>query len=404
MRLEVNPISGTALPPGAPRPPRSMNEETVRVLLLEDSPSDALLIRETLGDSPGRFAVTHVERLAAAVEHLSRHEVDVILCDLGLPDAAGLEAAQGMRSAAPAQALIVMTRNNDEETAAEALRQGAQDYLIKGNISTYSILRSIRFAISRQRAQSDIELIRRRQLRLRDEFISNVSHELRSPLSAIHQFARILADEIPGALNEEQSQYTAIILKNAGQLAAMIDNLLEVTRIQAGKLTIRQQCMLPEKLVFDTVRSFQSAAELKGIRLCTELDVNLPPAYADPLRVRQVLENLLSNAVQFTPEGGTVLVRARLNPAAPAFLILEVSDTGCGIEPEVLQRVFERLAHAPKHDSAGRRGLGLGLYICRELVSRQGGNIWAESDFGKGATFRFTVPVYFPDDRHISVI
>jgi CheY-like chemotaxis protein len=152
MRSEVNPLSRTALSPGASPRLGNMDEETVRVLLLEDSPSDALLIREALRDCPGHFAVTHVERLDAAIEHIAHHEADVILCDLDLPDASGLEAAQGMRSAAPSLPLIVMTRNHDEAKAAEALRQGAQDYLNKDDISNHSILRVIGFAIQRQRA------------------------------------------------------------------------------------------------------------------------------------------------------------------------------------------------------------------------------------------------------------
>jgi len=131
-----------------------MDEDTVRVLLLEDSPSDALLVREALRDCPENFAVTHVESLAAAVEHVARHGSDVALCDLGLPDASGLEAAQGLRSVAPALALIVMTRNHSEELAAEALRQGAQEYLRKDDISGHSILRAIRLAIRSQRTQS----------------------------------------------------------------------------------------------------------------------------------------------------------------------------------------------------------------------------------------------------------
>src|SRR5437660_985821 len=116
MRLEVDPLPGIAIPPRSPSK-RNMHDDTVRVLLLEDSPSDALMISEALRDCPGRFAITHVERLAAAVEHIAHHEADVVLCDLGLPDATGLEAARGLLSVAPALALIVMTRNQDSEIA-----------------------------------------------------------------------------------------------------------------------------------------------------------------------------------------------------------------------------------------------------------------------------------------------
>jgi len=378
--------------------------EVVRVLLLEDSPADAFLIQETFSECPGNFKITHVDRLSSALEFITHNEVDVALCDLGLPDATGLEAARSLRTAAPDVALIVMTRNDDEDTAAEALRHGAQDYLVKGQLSNHSILRSLRFAMKRQKTQVDTERIRAQQIQLKDEFLSNVSHELRSPLAAMHQFAKILEDEIPGKLNIEQQQYTGIILKNARQLESMIDDLLEVTRIQAGKLTVEPQCISLQDAVSDTIKSFLPAAKSKGILMCAELGGEMPLAYADPTRVRQILENLVTNAIKFTPEGGAVWIRAGINQQDPTMLTLEVSDTGCGIAAEGLQKIFERLYQEPDQERASRKGLGLGLYICRELVTRQGGQIWVESRRGKGSTFYFTVPVYSLHDLIAPVI
>src|SRR5882762_1293089 len=237
MRLENSKTLSEMPAPPAP-PDISAVSDVTRVLLLEDSPNDAWLIQEIFSECPGNFKVTQVDRLSWALEHVVRNEVDVVLCDLSLPDASGLEAPLSLRAAAPAVALIVMTRNNDEEIAAEALRHGAQDYLVKGDLSNHSLLRSVRYAIKRQQTQVDTERIRAQQIQLKEEFLSNVSHELRSPLAAMDQFARILEDEIPGPLNGEQKQYIGIILKNGRQLESMIDDLLEVTRLQAGKLTV----------------------------------------------------------------------------------------------------------------------------------------------------------------------
>jgi len=393
MRLETSKSLPEIHLPSA-QPGASAAPDVTRVLLLEDSPDDAWLIQEIFSECPGNFKVIQVERLAWALEHVVRNEVDVVLCDLSLPDAAGLEAPLSLRSAAPSVALIVMTRNNDEEIAAEALRHGAQDYLVKGDLSNHSILRSVRYAIRRQQTQVDTERIRAQQIQLKEEFLSNVSHELRSPLAAMHQFARILEDEIPGPLNGEQRQYVGIILKNGRQLESMIDDLLEVTRIQAGKLTVEQQCISLQDAVSDTIRNFLPAAKARGILLCAELGDELPLAFADPIRVRQVLENLVTNAIKFTPEGGAVWIRVAMNQHDPTSLTLEVSDTGCGIAPESAQKIFERLYQEPDHDRESRKGLGLGLYISRELVVRQGGKIWVESIRGKGSTFFFTVPAW----------
>lgn len=393
MNLEKSKMLSEMSAPPAP-PEACETPDITRVLLLEDSPDDAWLIQEIFSECPGNFKVTQVDRLAWALEHVVRNDVDVVLCDLSLPDASGLEAPLSLRSAAPAVALIVMTRNNDEDTAAEALRHGAQDYLVKGDLSNHSLLRTVRYAIKRQQTQVDTERIRAQQIQLKEEFLSNVSHELRSPLGAMHQFARILDDEIPGPLNGEQKQYIGIILKNGRHLESMIDDLLEVTRLQAGKLTVEPQCISPQDAVSDTVRNFLPAAKARGILLCAELGDELPLAYADPIRVRQVLENLVTNALKFTPEGGAIWIRVAMNQHDPALLTVEVSDTGCGIAPEATQKIFERLYQEPDHDREARKGLGLGLYISRELVARQGGKIWVESVRGKGSTFFFTLPVW----------
>jgi len=385
-------VTEVSAPP--PSPNGAAAADITRVLLLEDSPDDAWLIQEIFSECPGNFKVTQVNRLSWALEHVVRNEVDVVLCDLSLPDASGLEAPLSLRAAAPAVALIVMTRNNDEEIAAEALRHGAQDDLVKGDLSNHSLLRSVRYAIKRQQTQVDTERIRAQQIQLKEEFLSNVSHELRSPLAAMDQFARILEDEIPGPLNGEQKQYIAIILKNGRQLESMIDDLLEVTRLQAGKLTVEPQCISLQDAVSDTIKNFLPAARGRGILLCAELGEELPPAYADPIRVRQVLENLVTNAIKFTPEGGAVWVRVAMDQHDPASLTLEVSDTGCGIAPESVSKIFERLYQEPDHDREARKGLGLGLYISRELVVRQGGRIWVESVRGKGSTFFFTIPAW----------
>jgi two-component system cell cycle sensor histidine kinase/response regulator CckA len=246
----------------------------------------------------------------------------------------------------------------------------------------------------RKAAEEALEQIRRDEMRFKDEFLSHVSHELRSPLTAIKQFTTILLGGLAGELNKEQHEYQEIILKNVRQLQSMIDDLLEVTRLQTGKLTIELENVSVSNAVSDSFNTLQETARGKGVTLSSDLPPGLPSAHADQTRVRQILIILLDNAIKFSPPNSAVHVQARLLEEDPHFLLLEVSDTGCGISPEMAEKIFERLYQESEPIQASRKGLGLGLYICKELVTRQGGQIWVERRTEQGSTFSFTLPAF----------
>jgi PAS domain S-box-containing protein len=250
----------------------------------------------------------------------------------------------------------------------------------------------------RKEAERALEQSRADQLQFKDDFLSHVSHELRSPLTAIKQFTSILLSGLAGELNKEQREYQEIVLKNVRQLQSMIDDLLEVTRLETGKLTVEPESASIANAVTDTFDTLQGTARAKGVTLSCDLPPDLPRAYADQTRLRQILILLLDNAIKFTPDGGAVIIQARALQDDPRLLLIEVSDDGCGISPEMAGRVFERLYQTSPATVASRNGLGLGLYICKELVTRQGGSIWVERRPQKGTTFSFTLPVFSLDD------
>jgi PAS domain S-box-containing protein len=246
----------------------------------------------------------------------------------------------------------------------------------------------------RKRAEEALEQGAKDQIRFKDEFLSHVSHELRSPLTAIKQFTTILLNGLAGELNKEQREYQQIVLKNIRQLQAMIDDLLDVTRAEAGKLGVNPESTSVADAVTDSLNTLRVSSEAKGVSLVSELPPDLPAVHADQTRLRQILIILLDNAIKFTPEGGTVRIRARVQEGDAEFVVLEVSDTGCGMSAEASERVFERLYQVEQPSQASRKGLGLGLFICKELVTRQGGKIWVKSDALGGSTFSFTLPVF----------
>ena len=241
-------------------------------------------------------------------------------------------------------------------------------------------------------AYFELDASRQEQLELKDQVLSHVSHELRTPLTAAIQFVAILRRGLAGELQPEQKEYVDDIERSLKQLRKMIADLLETARADSGKLTIDLQRIELQESVVDIVRTLRASTEEKGITLDADVPYMLPAVAGDPARIRQVLTNLVDNAQKFTPSGGSITIRAGV--FNDEFVSVSVTDTGRGIAPEEHQRIFSRLGQVDDNSAESRKGLGLGLFICREIVRRHGGDIGVESRLGSGSTFYFTLPKY----------
>ena len=378
--------------------------ENIKILLIEDNPGDTRLIQEMLKEAEDpSFLLLCASRLSEGISLLSESEIDLLLVDLSLPDCEGLETFRKIHEEDPEIPAVVLTSFKDEELAVKAVSEGAQDYLVKGEISPHSLVRSIRYAMERQKMLVTLKRDRQQQLDLKNRFLSYVSHELRSPLTAIYQFSTILSDGLAGSLSPKQDEYLKIILRNVNQLRTMIDELLEATRAETGKLSVEPRCISLEDVIRETLSTIQSIAVAKGIFLCADILSTLPPVYADPERIRQILINLMDNGIKFTPEKGQVTLRAYLFEEDPNYLCVEISDTGCGISTEGTRLIFERHYQEPSNRDMNQKGLGLGLYICRELITLHGGRIWVKSQLGNGSTFYFTLPIFYSRESSFPV-
>jgi PAS domain S-box-containing protein len=254
---------------------------------------------------------------------------------------------------------------------------------------------SFRNISERQQAErlAIVEVLQRHQLRIKDEFLTHVSHELRTPLTAMREFTTILLDGLAGELRPEQRDYLGIILRNADELRSMIDDLLEAARSEMARLTVRPTRVALPVIIDEVIAHHAATARAKGIRLRTDLRSDVPPASADPIRVRQILGNLIGNALKFTPEGGQITVHARLAPE-PGAVQVSVADSGPGVPAESVDRLFDYMYQGPNTVDLPRRGFGIGLHLCKDLVTRQNGRIWVDSAPGRGSTFCFTLPVH----------
>jgi signal transduction histidine kinase len=245
-----------------------------------------------------------------------------------------------------------------------------------------------------RRRAAESEESRKQQLSMKDQLLSNVSHELRTPLTAVYQFVTLLLDGIPGKLNVEQKQYLEIALRNVKQLQTMVRDLLDTARVDSGKLAVHLRGVSLCRVVHETIGSFLTDARARSIALTEDIPNDLPFVHADPHRLNQILTNLIDNAIKFTPENGGITVRARVCEEDDSFVRVSVQDTGCGISPDHAEKIFDRLYQEERALATNRKGLGLGLHITKELVSRHGGRIWVESEPNKGSAFHFTLPVF----------
>ena len=371
-----------------------MTHPSTHVLLIEDNAGDADLVRLRLVESNPMIDVECVHRLADGIQSLQQKPPSLVLLDLNLPDSQGAETFRKVLEKAPEVPVVILSGQDDQALALKALHQGAQDYLLKGGLTSADLDRAMRYAVERQALLHSLEMSRKQQLEFKNQFLSHVSHELRTPLTCIHQYVTILLDGLAGEVSAEQRDHLNTVLKSVNQLGAMVRDLLEAARAESGKISLERRCVSIDELARSAVEMMQAIARQKGVGLELAVEAAVPLVYADPDRVLEVFINLLDNAIKFTPSDGAVNVQACRIPTDPDFVCVSIADTGTGISPEARSLIFERLYQDPNAVDNNRKGLGLGLYIAKELIALHGGRIWVASDGASGSTFSFTLPLY----------
>jgi signal transduction histidine kinase/CheY-like chemotaxis protein len=262
----------------------------------------------------------------------------------------------------------------------------------------FRVISSIRDVSERKRTQRHIEEQNRklelrnreveRATRMKSKFLASMSHELRTPLNAIVGFSDLLAEGMPGRLNEKQKRFVNHIKQGSAHLLQLINDILDLSKIEAGQLELRCENFRVEDALPEVLSTIRPLAMAKSQSLQNEAN-SAHVIYADRIRFKQILYNLLSNAVKFTPKGGQIKIDCTENGGLVA---ISVADTGIGIRAEEQELVFEEFRQVEGGSNTAQEGTGLGLAITKRLVEQQGGSIWLESVFGKGSRFTFTVP------------
>jgi PAS domain S-box-containing protein len=497
-----------------------MDTDCIRILLVEDNPGDARLLEWYLSKpGTGDFQVRRAERLSDALRELTATRFDLVLLDLSLPDSSGMDTVRSARRAAGMTPIVVLTGLDDEETALAALRDGAQDYLVKGKFDNRELTRSLHYAIERERSEqalrqtkealeaiiaaspaavlsldtagrvvtwnesaehifgwtaaeavgriprfvpagseaefdallkhvlagkpvSDLEMQRQRKdgalidvslsaslirgadgaasgtvavladiterkqaraeveqknaelaklVEFKNLMLGMAAHDLRNPLAVVSAASSFLLDDAGKALSEaKKTDFIRRINANGEFMLKLIDDLLDVAKIESGQLDLELAAGDLCGLIEENLTMNRMLAEKKGIRLDFAPEYGLPLSRFDRRKVEQVLNNLVSNALKFSALGTVVTVQAS---RANGTVVVSVRDQGQGIPAKELDKLFKPFGTTSVRGTAGEKSTGLGLAICSKIIEAHHGRIWAESEPGIGSSFSFSLPV-----------
>jgi len=375
-----------------------------RVLIVDDQESARFVKVQTLRRAG--FDVAEAATGRAALTMFESLQPDVVVCDVNLPDMSGTEVSRTIKTSAMVPPVQIMQVSNTAVTAADHVRgleQGADVYLIEPLdasvlVAAVRSLMRVRLAEGALAAALDAERKARASAeeadRAKDEFIATLSHELRTPLNALMGWIW----QLRHSTLDESARGRALdsLERNAALQAQLINDLLDISRISKGKLQLRLSLVELHALIGESVAMIGESASRKHLDVQTALAGPIWVA-GDRARLHQVLVNLLTNAIQFTPEGGRIHVSLALDDQRRA--IIEVQDSGAGIDPEFLPFVFEPFRQGAGRPSRGHGGLGLGLSVVRQLVELHDGSVAVSSaGVGSGATLTVMLPVEVPSD------
>ncbi|MBI4665307.1 MAG: hybrid sensor histidine kinase/response regulator [Nitrospinae bacterium] len=362
------------------------------ILAVDDDESNLLMLKRPL-TKEGYLLITAMSG-PDALEILRSRPVDVVLLDWMMPEMTGLEVLRAIK-ADPALSLIpviMVTARSGPEDLKEGLDTGANDYLRKP-VDRMELLARVKAALRERRMK--LELVDANESlkelnKMKDEFISILSHDLRTPLSIIIGYSHAVISGMMGSADQQATMALDIINKSAKRQLALVDNLLDLARIEAGAMTLEKKPARLGDLLSECVKGVGVVADIKNISLTLEAPEGEPEINLDETKIIQAINNLVANAIKFTPQGGSVTVTYSITGGEA---VTRVKDTGPGIAPEDTGKLFEKFTQLKTKATGGEKGAGLGLTIAQKVVELHGGKLWVESQPGEGASFIFSLPL-----------
>ncbi|HVP78813.1 MAG TPA: hybrid sensor histidine kinase/response regulator [Thermodesulfobacteriota bacterium] len=377
-----------------------MNQEAI--LVVDDEVDVGAMVSKII-NLMGHEAVTAVNG-KEALEILKSRPFSIMITDVKMPEMDGLELMKVVRDQFPGMYIICMTAHGASYSYTDVVGMGGTDYITKPftldemMAKLNRVIREKDLITDLTQKSTELEKANQELKRLdqlKSTFISSVSHELRTPLTVIKEFISLMLEGHVGALTEDQQEYLGIARKNIIRLTNLIETLLDFSRIESGKgLKLRFEPIRLMEVVEDALMTFSQQLEEKRITLENRLDPDIPVVLVDRNRLVEVFINLIGNGIKFTPPGGKITVDSRGLTEKRDYLKIVVADTGVGISPEDLPKVFDRFYQGKRTQTGLITGTGLGLAIVKEIVEAQQGSIHAEERSESGASFVLTLPIF----------
>ncbi len=379
---------------------------SVKILLIEDNLAEARLLQEFLKQAQTKeFSLVHVQRLRDAFSELSQQIYDVILLDLTLPDSQGLSSLPLLISHAPSTPIVVLTNTNDEELAIEAVRQGAQDYLVKRQVNPDVLVRSVRYAIERKQVLEQLrtvnqaletrveertaELVKAKEInQFKSEFVSMLSHDIRNPLNTILLAAGLLQNSDEKLTKEKKVNHLRMIRSAIKNMAQLLDEVSFIGKADSGKLHSQLSQIDLEAFCHQTLEELHLTALDKQVTIEFTSFGDFKDTLWDESLLRHILENLLSNAIKYSHPGSKVKFELISQDKTVTF---RVQDSGIGISKHDQKRLFQPFNRGENVGSIS--GTGMGLAIVKKCVEAHGGEISVDSQVGVGTTFTVILPL-----------
>ncbi|MDB9309585.1 hybrid sensor histidine kinase/response regulator [Aphanizomenon sp. CS-733/32] len=380
---------------------------TLKILLIEDNLAEARLLQEFIKLTKSQnFGLVHVQRLQDGINQLNSQKYDVILLDLTLPDSQGLSSIPQLLQQNPSNPIIVLTNTNDEELAIEAVRQGAQDYLVKRHVNPDTLVRSVRYAVERKQFLEELnqinqtletqveekttELLKSQEInQLKSEFMAMLSHDIRNPLNTILLAAGLIEKYQKELTNNSQIDYVQLIRSAINNVSHLVDEASLIGKSDSGQLPYQPHILNLENLCSELVKQSQLPAQEQQLNLIFTSSEHCFEFLGDETLLKHIISNLLNNAIKYSIPGGTVLFELIKQEKT---VILRFQDQGIGMSEKDQKKLFQ-----PFHRGENIGiipGSGLGLTIVQQCVIAHRGEITVNSQVGVGSTFTVTLPIY----------
>lgn len=384
-----------------------IHEDTpLRVLMVDDDSIYRELCKRYLSKDPeSQYHIVGVADAKSALTACGLEEFDCIIIDYLLPDSLGTDVISDLKlelgEAMPP--VVILTAGGGEEAATHAVRANAADFLSKRDVTSNSLCRSIKNAIEKAQLKTAIR-IRNSELNLAytqlqkstEEircFYHTISHEVKTPLTALREFISIINDEVVGPITPEQRELLGFSLESCDQISEHFNDLIDLARLETGKLRLKRKIDSSSRLIKRCIAGVAGIAAAKNIAVVDQSNDDTPDIEIDSNRIAQVVSNLLNNAIKHTESGGCIHITS-VHEAQSGCVSIRMTDSGCGIEEQHLNRIFDRLYQVnPDVETELNSGLGLGLSIAREVAQLHGGELIVESTHGEGSTFTLRLPV-----------